>query len=103
MVLPSADKTRLTRFILSKKISSKRPSLAADGNTIMNLPWYSRKIVHFSLVLSPSRPKISIYATKKNALIETASLIFLHNLSWRINLFDNFESNRLRILKFNNF
>jgi hypothetical protein len=25
----------------------------------MNLPWYLRKIFHFSLVLSPSRPKIS--------------------------------------------
>jgi hypothetical protein len=32
MVLPSADKTRLTRFILSKK------SLEADGNTIIYLP-----------------------------------------------------------------
>jgi hypothetical protein len=30
MVLPSADKARLTRFVLSKKISSKRPSLAAN-------------------------------------------------------------------------
>jgi hypothetical protein len=48
MVLPSADKTRLTRFILLKKNSGKRPSLAAaDGNTIMNMPWYPRKIVHF--------------------------------------------------------
>jgi hypothetical protein len=62
MVLPSADKTGLTHFILSKNIffTGKRPSLAADGNTIMNLPWYPRKIVQFSLVLSPSRPKISM-------------------------------------------
>jgi hypothetical protein len=64
IVLPSADKTRLTRFILSKNMfSCKRPSLAADGNTIMNLPWYPRKIVHFSLVLSPSRPKTSMIVT----------------------------------------
>jgi hypothetical protein len=50
MVLPSAEKARLTHFILSKNIfSSKQPSLTADGNTIMNLPWYPRKIVHFSL------------------------------------------------------
>jgi hypothetical protein len=56
MVLTSADKTRLTKFFFS----SKRSSLAADGNTLMNLPWYPRKIVHFSLVLSPSRPKISM-------------------------------------------
>jgi hypothetical protein len=56
MVLPSADKTRLTHFILSKNIfSSKWPSRVADGNTIMNLPWYPRKIVRFSFVLSPSR------------------------------------------------
>jgi hypothetical protein len=35
MVLPSADKTRLTHFIPSKKtiFSSKWPSLAADGDT----------------------------------------------------------------------
>jgi hypothetical protein len=38
IVLPSAEKTRLTHFILLKKISSKLPSLTADGNTIMNLP-----------------------------------------------------------------
>jgi hypothetical protein len=38
MALPSADKTRLTHFIPSKNIySSKRPSLAADGNNIVNL------------------------------------------------------------------
>jgi hypothetical protein len=61
MVLPSADKTRLTHFILSKNIfSSKRSSLAADGDFIMSLPWYPRKIVHFSLLLSPSRPKMSM-------------------------------------------
>jgi hypothetical protein len=59
-----------------KYFSSKWPSLAADGNTIVNLPWYPRKIVHFSLVLSPSRPKISMFggnsfskkpATKKDS------------------------------------
>jgi hypothetical protein len=68
IVLPSADKTRLTRFILSKKINSKQPCLGADGNTIMNLPWYPRKIVHFSLVLSPSRPKISMTLTEMSGL-----------------------------------
>jgi hypothetical protein len=55
MVLPSADKTRLTHFILLKTIflvANGLCSLAADGNTIMNLPWYPRKIVHFTLVLS---------------------------------------------------
>jgi hypothetical protein len=51
-MLPSADKTKLTLFYTIKKISSKRSSLAADGNTIMNLPWYPRKIVHFSLAQS---------------------------------------------------
>jgi hypothetical protein len=36
---PSAEMTELSHFILSKKyFSSKWPSLAADGNTIMNLP-----------------------------------------------------------------
>jgi hypothetical protein len=62
MVLPSAEKTMLTRFIgcIKKYIfSGKRPSLAADGNTIMNLPWYPRKKVHFSLVLSPSRLSVA--------------------------------------------
>jgi hypothetical protein len=47
MVLPSADKTRLTHFILSKKFSSKWPSLAADGNTIMNLPCLTRAFCQF--------------------------------------------------------
>jgi hypothetical protein len=44
MVFPSAEKTRLTRF---KYFSSKRPSLAADGNTIMNLPCLIRLFVNF--------------------------------------------------------
>jgi hypothetical protein len=35
-------------------------------NTIMNLPWHPRKIVHFSSVLSPSRPKISMLKTSKS-------------------------------------
>jgi hypothetical protein len=44
MVLPSDDKTRQPRFILSKiYFKSQRPSLAADGNTIMNLPWYQKE------------------------------------------------------------
>jgi hypothetical protein len=49
MVLPSADKTRLTRFILSGKniFSSKRPSLAADGSTIMNLACLARAFHQF--------------------------------------------------------
>jgi hypothetical protein len=29
-------------------------------SAIINLPWYPRKIVHFSLVLSPSRTPISM-------------------------------------------
>jgi hypothetical protein len=62
MVLTSAEEIRLTCFILLQNIffCSKQPSLTAAVNTIMNLPWYPRKIVHFSLVLSPSRPKISM-------------------------------------------
>jgi hypothetical protein len=42
MVLSSADKIRLTPFILSVLyyFSSKLPSLAADGNTIIYWPWY---------------------------------------------------------------
>jgi hypothetical protein len=62
-VLTSAEETRLTCFILLQNIffCSKQPSLTADVNTIMNLPWYPRKIVYFSLVLSPSRPKISMF------------------------------------------
>jgi hypothetical protein len=65
VVLTSAEETRLTCFILLQNIffCSKQPSLTADVNTIMNLPWYPRKIVHFSLVLSPSRPKISMANT----------------------------------------
>jgi hypothetical protein len=78
MVLPSADKTRLTRVILSKKISSKRSCLAADGNTIMNLPWYPRKIIHFSLVLSPSRPKISMPASRPQVFDTPFHLIHKH-------------------------
>jgi hypothetical protein len=42
MVLPSAEKTRLTRFILSKKLLHST-KLTADGNTILNLPWHPRK------------------------------------------------------------
>jgi hypothetical protein len=51
MVLTSAEVTKLTCFILLQNIAN---NLTADVNTIMNLPWYPRKIVHFSLVLSPS-------------------------------------------------
>jgi hypothetical protein len=36
----------------------------------MNFPWYPRKIVHFSLVLSPSRPKISMNTTRSNDEVE---------------------------------
>jgi hypothetical protein len=51
MVLTSAEVTKLTCFILLQNIAN---NLTADVNTIMNLHWYARKIVHFSLVLSPS-------------------------------------------------
>jgi hypothetical protein len=49
MVLTSAEETRLTCFKLFQNASfcSKQPSLTADVNTIMNLPWYPRKIVIF--------------------------------------------------------
>jgi hypothetical protein len=49
MVLTSAEEARLTCFILLQNIffCSKQPSLTADVNTIMNLPWNTRKIVHF--------------------------------------------------------
>jgi hypothetical protein len=62
MVLTSVEETRLTCFVLLQNIffCSKQPSVTADVKTIMNLLWYPRKIVHFSLVLSPSRPKISM-------------------------------------------
>jgi hypothetical protein len=64
MVLTSAEETRLTRFILLQNIFfwSNQPSLTADVNTIINLPWYPRKIIHFSLVLSPSRVYYDFYA-----------------------------------------
>ncbi len=63
-VLTSAEETRLTCFILLQNIFfwSNQPSLTADVNTIINLPWYPRKIVHFSLVLSPSRVYYDFYA-----------------------------------------
>ncbi len=63
MVLTSAEETRLTCFILLQNIFiwSNQPSLTADVNTIINLPWYPRKIVHFSLVLSPSRVYYDFY------------------------------------------
>jgi hypothetical protein len=56
MVLTSAEGTRLTCFILLQNIffCSKQLSVTADVNAIMNLPWYPRKIAHFTLVLSPS-------------------------------------------------
>jgi hypothetical protein len=63
IVLTSAEETRLTCFILLQNIFfwSNQPSLTADVNTIINLPWYPRKIVHFSLVLSPSRVYYDFY------------------------------------------
>jgi hypothetical protein len=66
MVLTSPEETRLTCFIQLQNIffCSKQPSVTAIVITIMNLPWYPRKIDHFSLVLSPSRSKISmVFAT----------------------------------------
>jgi hypothetical protein len=53
IMLTSSEENRLTCFILLQNIffCNKQPSLTADVNTIMNLPWYPRKIVHFSLVL----------------------------------------------------
>jgi len=65
MVLTSAEETRLTCFILLQNIFfwSNLPSLTADVNTIINLPWYPRKIVHFSLVLSPSRVYYDFYVS----------------------------------------
>jgi hypothetical protein len=35
-------------------IIRQEPNLTADGNTMLNLPWYPRKIVSFLLVHSPS-------------------------------------------------
>ncbi len=63
LVLTSAEETRLTCFILLQNIFfwSNQPSLTADVNTIINLPWYPRKIVNFSLVLSPSRVYYDFY------------------------------------------
>ena len=63
MVLTSAEETRLTCFILLQNIFfwSNQPSLTADVNTIINLPWYPRKIIHFSLVRSPSRVYYDFY------------------------------------------
>jgi hypothetical protein len=63
MVLASADKTRRTHFILSKNIlNSKRPSMAADGTTIMHLPCLTRYFCQFLLRLSPSSYKISMHS-----------------------------------------
>jgi hypothetical protein len=42
VVLASADKARLTRFITSKN-GSQRPSLALDTTTSMKLPWVAEE------------------------------------------------------------
>ncbi len=78
MVLTSAEETRLTCFILLQNIFfwSNQPSLTADVNTIINLPWYPRKIVHFSLVLSPSRVYYDFYGP---------SLIFASSANFYLN------------------
>jgi hypothetical protein len=50
MVVTYAEETRLSCFILLHTIlfCSKQPSLTADVNTILNLPWYPRKIALFN-------------------------------------------------------
>jgi hypothetical protein len=42
--VPSAAMAKLTPLIVTKKIflSSKQSSLSADGNPIMNLPWFAK-------------------------------------------------------------
>jgi hypothetical protein len=55
MVLTSAEEYILLQIFFC----SKQPSPTADVNTIINLPWYPR--IRFSLALSPSRPKISMF------------------------------------------
>jgi hypothetical protein len=56
MVLRYHQVTRLGKPILV----ANGPSLAADGNTIMNLHRNPKKIVPSSFALSPSRTKISM-------------------------------------------
>jgi hypothetical protein len=51
----------------------------------MNLPWYQRKIVHFSLVHSPSRPKTSTRKTLRNLLSSSLYMIDLTALNSHVN------------------
>jgi hypothetical protein len=80
MVLTSAEETRLTCFILLQNIFfwSNQPSLTADANTIINFPWYPRKIVHFSLVLSPSRVYYDFYGK----YMQNRSLVVNFGFEW---------------------
>ncbi len=77
MVLTSAEETRLTCFIQLQNIFfwSNQPSLTADVNTIINLPWYPRKIVHFSLVLSPSRVYYDFYVRFISSFISSLQIL----------------------------
>ncbi len=84
MVLTSAEETRLTCCILLQNIFfwSNQPSLTADVNTIINLPWYPRKIVHFSLVLSPSRTTISmVQAYGASPIARACQIVHVHGRS----------------------
>jgi len=45
-------------------------------NTVINLPWYPRKIVHFSLVLSPSRVYYDFYGLALEKLLRTNALAY---------------------------
>jgi hypothetical protein len=62
--LTPADMDRLPYLINTKKVfSSKQPSLSAGITPKSSLPCLQGLIVHFSLVLFPSRPKISMCKT----------------------------------------
>jgi hypothetical protein len=60
--LTPADMDRLPHLINTEKkvFSSKQPSLSAGITPKLSLPCLQGLIIHFLLVLSPSRPKISM-------------------------------------------
>ncbi len=105
MVLTSAEETRLTCFILLQNIFfwSNQPSLTADVNTIINLPWYPRKIVHFSLVLSPSRVYYDFYGVY--AIRKKECLALLKIKIWMFILFQkssvNLKTKKITVLMHN--
>jgi hypothetical protein len=60
--LAPADMTRLPPSIIpTKKFSSKQPRLLAGTSPTLNLPCFTREIVHFLLIHSPSSSYLDFY------------------------------------------